>query len=437
MPRSIDLTVISGDYTNKAFLRKHFEHVNGCNVKKQAGIFNREFKFKYSELNSIHNVYKFPDAVLFEVSPKKGESEKAFIERIRQECSDLAKYLKYLHENEDNLRKKLNIQAIHLILVLNKTNLLSEEVVGRLQLHLKQMIVRYGVVFTISTTQSSSKEMEAIFLKAGQLAMRAKRYSVEPEKNIALKALGAITGFLIETLSDIIRCNPIAEFFLVIRSVYRTSSNIFSFLCIAALTLLIPPIFLVDYCFMPLFAIYNTYKGWRNGPAEVINDSYNRISDKDVVAGTLILVLMISAAFCVIFPPASLVTILPTLIASVSLTGFSSAWLAIFASLAVFVVTASLYAMGSNLFDYVTTSHDRLPALSEEPIQFIPASSAAAQMAAAPSATPTQQTFDEMGPVLSARATVFSTAAATSDVEKPDKALDDASQPLLVPKGPY
>lgn len=431
MARDIYITVIGDSKIDRTSLLQIIaEPVKGQSntyvTKVRAGQILSHTTLIIDELPNIDQLFRrMLSAVVLVVSPQKGETEQEFISRVQQQYH----FLKQKISNQS----KRSIPVV----VLVKTDFIAPHVAQRLQVHLNQMLVDDDAFFSFSAAQSSNKYVNAIFLKTAQLAVRLRSYYIPRITTLSEKVQGALAGLFIETLSDVIRKNPVHVLFAEIRKEYRNRVNIFKLLIAALLDLMVMPFYALWVCLQLTYLPFlNAYYGARTSAAEVIDRSIERINHRDAIAATMVSVLMIAAALCIVFPPAGLAMVLPSIVASVGLSGFSTVWLAIFASLAVFIVAASLYALGSNLYDYVTMPAPVEPQELSEEILLIPTNSAATQMTAAPPLPAAQPTYDANGAALPASASVFSKAAATPLDDKSGQPLDNARQPLLVPGGP-
>lgn len=436
MAREIYITVIGDNKIDKTSLLQIIanpikEQSSTYVTRVRAGQILSNTTLVLDELPNIEQQFRSKlSVVVWVISPQKGETEQEFISRAQQQYH-------FLKEKISNQSKR-SIPVV----VLTKMDFIAPPAVQRLQVHLNQMLVDNDAFFLFSAAQCSKKYINAIFIKTAQLAVRSHNYYVPSITTFNEKVQGTVAGLFIESMSDVIRKNPVHVLFAEIRKGYRNHQNKFIFLIAALLDLMLIPFYTLWVCLQLTYLPFlNAYYGARTSAAEVIDRSIERINHRDAIAATMISVLMIAAALCVIFPPAGLAAILPMLIASVGLTGLSTVWLAIFAAAAVFIVSASLYALGSNLYDYlITPAEEQLPVLSQEPVLLAPANNVATQMTAAPPLPAAQPTHDANGAVLPASASVFSTAAATSDVapdaNKSKYTADDAKRPLLVPDGP-
>lgn len=431
MAREIYITVIGDNKIDKTSLLQIIaEPVKGQSstyvTQVRASQILSNTKLILDELPNIEQQFRSKlSAVVLVVSAQKGESEQEFISRAQTQYNMLIEKI--------SSQSKRSIPVV----VLAKTDFIAPHMAQRLQLHLKYMLVDDDAFFAFSAAQCSKKYVEAIFIKTAQLAVRLRSYYVQPINKLSEKILGALAGLFIETLSDVIRKNPIHVLFAEIRKEYRNKMNIFTFFMAALLDLMLMPFYAVWVCLQLIYLPFlNACFGARTSAAEVIDSSIERINQRDAIAATMISILMIAAALCIVFPPAGLAIILPSIVASVGLSGFSTAWLAIFAATAVFVVTASLYALGSNFYDYVTTpAQAQLHVLTQEQILLIPVNSAATYMVAAPSIPAAQPTYDANSTVLPASGSVFSTAAAAHVEDKSGQPLDDIRRSLLAPAG--
>lgn len=425
MPKVIDIGLIGTDISTLLPQRD----LNDLTVEGvQAGQIFGKVKLKFT---IIQNQKNSSNAIVYTVSPVAGESEQTFISCRASEYRNI----KNGRLGADNKTR------VPIMVVLTNADLLAPAVVARLQLHLKQMLIdKNDEVFTIGAT-SSLKAIDAIFLKAAQQAYKMKQYTSTTIPSTLQKVLGAMAGFFLNPLVFIVRNNPIYNLLQGIRSDYQKSSNSFIFLFEALLTFLSASLMTLAYCLLPLTPLVGAYQGWKFGAAEIIEQSFINIKERDVLTGAIILALMVAAALCVVFPPAGLAAILPTIIASVGLTGWSTTWLAIFAATAVFTIGGSLYALGNMIANYQRTP----PVLSNTPIELtphvmipiemIPNSSAASGLTAAPSTVPEKLLQPEATySMFQASATIFSEAPIASCTVKDadnSKAIEDEKRSLL------